>query len=186
MAFCVHFWHFVCISGILCAFPLKVKTKCYCSPCSKISVSLSAHLPSPLFNFKTFLWHILLSSECVRLDEIQALRSYALVPAGFWELLNLSASPFKQRATLWIIKGKNPKATNNLPFRSLSLFFFFFPTLVPAFWLTLLLDKLKNKISVGDQAKINHITLAEGIALIQIFVLCRWYSSWSLPNSDRF
>lgn len=77
----------------------------------------------------------------------------------------MSASPCKQWATLSIIKGKNPKATNNLPFLS-------FSTLILAFLVNTTADKLENKISVGDQAKfINHITLADGIALIQIFVL---------------
>lgn len=56
---------------------------------------------------------------------------------------------------------------NNLPFLPP-----FSPHYIQHFWLILLLGKLENKISVGDQAKlINHITLADDIALIQIFVL---------------
>lgn len=77
----------------------------------------------------------------------------------------MSASPFKQWATLSIIKGKTPARLTTCPS---SPFF----TWVPAFLVNTAADKLENKISVGDQAKfINHITLADGIALIQIFVL---------------
>lgn len=119
-------WYFVCIFSEI----KKKGGKSYCPPWGKISVSLCAHPPHPLFNFKAFLWHILLSSGYICLDEIQVSRVSALVPAGFWGLLNLSASSFKQWATLSIIKGETPKLLTTCP-SSL----FFLPHSFQHFWL---------------------------------------------------